>query len=226
MRTLFIGLSLVALGVSSGCTTAQFREETDQPVAVHPCTKNPFLRSSGLFGGAQPEIFLSGPDVRRGPPPAVDGPTRVLEVTEVDSLGDPGAELVIDKCSSRVESIDKNEVDVTIIWRDRNCPDSFDDEDQIDCRSRAQFKFSRSDLGVEEVFDRTEGRDAAIQKLLVVDAYFTQEIQPAGRHPTTGMPLSERVRIHLVVRVMRAPLTMDSGAATTVDVIRKPRTQC
>lgn len=218
MSPLLIGLCLFALGVSSGCTAAHLHEEPDQRVAVHPCTKNSLLRSSGLFGGAQPEIFLSGPGIRREPPPAVDGLTRVLDVTEVDFLGDPGSQPVIDKCSSRVESIDKNEVDVTIIWRDQNCPDSFDDEDQINRRSRVQFKFSRSDLGVE-------GPDAAIQRLLVVDAYFTQEIQPARRHPATGMPLPERGRMHLVVRVMRAPLMMDPGAATTADVIRRTRSE-
>ena len=225
MRTLLVGLSLVALAVASACTTAQLRDEPTQGVAVHPCTKNPLLRSSGLFGGAQPESFLSGPDTRREPPPTVDSLTRVLNVTKVDSLEDPGAEPVIDKCGSRLQSIGEDEVGLTIQWHDRNCPDSFDEEDPIDCRSRASFRFSRSDLGMEEVLNRVEDPDAAIQKLLVVDAYFTREIQPTRRHPATHLPLPERSIVHLVVRVMRAPLTVDSAAATTVDAVCEPRSQ-
>jgi hypothetical protein len=225
LKTLQICICLIALAIASGCTTAPARDVASQGVAVYPCTKNPLLRSTGLFGGAQQEMFLSGPNIRREPPPAVGSLTRVLNVTEVDRLEDPGAEPIIDKCSSWLQSIGEDEVDVTIRWRDWNCPDSFDDEDQNDCRSRASFRFSHRDLGIEEVLDRFEDPDAAIQRLLVVDAYFTQEIQPTRRHSATGMPLPERGEMHLVVRVMRAPPTMDSEASATVDDIRKPRSQ-
>ncbi len=225
MTSLLIGLGLVTLIVASGCSTAQVRDEPNQGVAVHPCTKNPFLRASGLVGGVQSEIFLSGPNIRREPPPAVDGLTRVLNVTEVDNLGDPGAEPVIDKCSSSLQPIGEDEVAVTIKWRDRDCVDSFDDEDQIDCRSRASFSFSRRDLVMEEVLDRVEDPDLAIQQQLFVDAYFTQEIQPARRHAATGMPLSERGMMHLVVRLMQAPQMVDSEAVTTVDAIPESRGQ-
>ena len=225
MKTLLIGICLVTLAVANGCTTAQVREVANEDVAVHPCTKNPLLRSTGLFGGAQPESFLTGPDIRRGPPPAANSLTRVLNVSGVDDLGDPGAQPAIDKCSSWVQSIGEDDVDVTIMWRDWNCPDSFDDEDQIDCRSRASFRFSRRELGVEEVLDRVEDPDAAVQGLLIVDAYFTQEIQPTRRHSATGMPLPERGVMHLVVRVMRAPLAVDSEASAAVDAIQEPRSQ-
>jgi len=178
MTSLLVALGLVTLAVASGCSTAPVRDEPDQRVVMHPCTKNPFLRASGLVGGVQPEIFLSGPDIRREPPPAVDSLTRVLNVTDVDNLRDPGADPVIDKCSSRLRSIGEDEIELTINWQDRNCPDSFDEEDTIDCRSRTSFRFSRMGLGIEEVLDRVEDPNAAIQTLLVVDAYFTQEIQP------------------------------------------------
>jgi len=217
MRTLLVGLGVVALAVASGCTTTQVRDEPNQGFAVHPCAKNPFLRSYGLFGGAQQEIFLSGPDIRREPPPAVDSLTRVLNVTEVDNLRDPGADPVIDKCSSRLGLIGEDEIEVTINWQDRNCPDPFDEEETFDCRSRTSFRFSRLGLGIEDALDGVEDPDAAIQTLLVVDAYFTQEIQPPGRHSATGMPLPEKGVMHLVVRVMRVP--------TTVDAIREPPSQ-
>ena len=214
MRLLFVGLSMVALAVASGCTASKVRDESNQSVAVHPCTKHPLLRSSGLFGGEQPEIFLSGPDKRREPPPVVDSLTQVLNVTTVDNLGDPGAEPVIDKCRSRLKLVGDDEVRLTIMWNDQNCPDSFDDDDPTDCRSRAFFGFSLRGLGMEGALGRVEDFDAAIQKLLFVDAYFTQEIRPARREPSTLMPLRERSTTHLVVRLIRAPLTVDLGAAT------------
>ncbi len=89
---------------------------------------------------------MSGSNIRRETPPAVDGLTRVLNLTEVDNLGDPGAEPVIDKCSSSLQPIGEDEVAVTIKWRDSNSVYSLDDEDQIDCRSRAIIRFSRMDL--------------------------------------------------------------------------------
>ena len=223
MRTLLLGLSWVALTVASGCTTGQGRNDPEQGVAVHACTKNPFFRASGLFGGAPLDIFLSGPDIRTGPPPAAGSLTRVLNVTRVDNLGDPGAEPVIDKCGSWLKAIGEDEVEVTIMWDDRNCPDSFDADLPSDCRSRARFRFSRSDLGIEEVLGRVEDREASIQRLLVIDAYFTQEIQPTGRHSATGMPLPARAIMHLVVRAIRLPTSIASGAATAVDAIRTPR---
>jgi hypothetical protein len=182
MKTLLIGICLIVISVASGCTTTQVRDVAVQGVAVYPCTKNPLLRSAGLFGGAQPEIFLSGPDVRREPPPSADSLTRVLSATEVDSLGDPGAEPDIDKCSSWLRAIGEDEIELTIMWSDRNCTDSTDDEDHIDCRSRASFRFSRRDLGMEGVLDSVEDTSYAIQRLLIVDAYFTKEILPKGRH--------------------------------------------
>ena len=49
--------------------------EANRVVALHACTKNPFMRAVGLFGGAQPEIFLTGTDLRQ-----VDtGPGAALE---------------------------------------------------------------------------------------------------------------------------------------------------
>ena len=218
MRMLFIGLAMVVSAVASGCTTAQVRQEPDQGVAVHQCVKNAFMRPVGLFGGAQPEIFLSGPDIRKGPPPAAGSLTRVLNVTGVENLGDPGAEPVIDKCRSWMQPIGDDEVEITILWHNRSCPDSFDEEDTIDCDSRTRFGFSRSDLG-EELLGRAEGRQAGIQKLLVVDAYFTEEIQPTARHPEKGVLLPVKSTMHLVVRVMRALPAVDSEAATTADAV-------
>ena len=225
MRTLILGINLVALALSSGCTSAQVRDEPSQGVTVQSCMQNPFLRSSGLFGGEQPEIFLHGPDVRREPPPAVDSLTRVLNVSRVESLGDPGSDPFIDKCMSSLQSIDEDAVELTIRWNDRNCPYfDWDDDESSDCGTQASFRFSRGDLGMEEILDTFEDADAGLQKLLVVDAYFTQEIQPTRPHPATGMPLPERGIMHLVVRVVRAPLTVELGApAAVVDAVREPR---
>lgn len=203
MNTLLVGISLVAIVVASGCTTDRVRVEAHQGVAVHPCTKNPLLRSTGLFGGTQSGIFLSGPDLRREPPPAVDGLTRVLNVTEVDNFRDLDAEPVIDKCGSRLQSMDENEVEVTIMWRDRNCPNVHDQEDSDECHSRASFSFTNEDLRMHETLDGAEYPEAALDRLLLVDAYFTQEIQPAGRHAATGMPTPQTGNVHLVVRVIR-----------------------
>ena len=211
MRTLLVGISLVALTVASGCATTQIRAPANQGVAVHSCTKNPFLRPVGLFGGTQPEIFLAGADLRREPPPAANGLTRVLNVTAVDDFRDPGADPVIDKCRSWLRSIGEVEVELTIIWHDRNCSDfSWDLDDPGDCRSRASFRFSLEDLGMEEILDRVEDLDAALRRRLVVDAHFTQEIQPAGRHPATGMPSPPKGNVHLVAHMIRVPRTSDS----------------
>ena len=211
MRTLLVGISLVALAVASGCATTQVRAPANQGVAVHSCTKNPFFRSVGLFGGTQPEIFLAGADLRREPPPAANGLTRVLNVTAVDEFRDPDADPVIDKCRSWLQSIGEVEVELTILWHDRNCSDfSWDLDNPDDCRSRASFRFSLEDLGVKEILDPVEDLDAALRRLLVVDAYFTQEIQPAGRHPATGMPSPPKGNVHLVAHVIRVPQTPDS----------------
>jgi hypothetical protein len=182
---------------------------------------------AGLFGGPQPEIFLSGPDLRREPISEVDGLTRVLDMTRVDNLRDPAAEPVIDKCSSWMQPIGEDEIELAIKWRDRNCTDSFDQEETIGCRSRATFRFSRRDLGMEEVLNTVEDLDAAaMQRLLVVDAYFTQEVQPRGHHSATGMPLPETGIVHLVLRVKRAPPVDSSKAATPVDAVLETRSRC
>lgn len=225
MTTLLLRLCLIMFALASGCSTAQIRDETNQRFAMHQCTKNPFLRASGLFGGVQPEIFLSGPNVRNEPPPAANSLTRVLKVTGVENLGDPSADPIIDKCSSWLQRVDADEVKVTIIWNDRHCPDSIDDEDSIDCSSRASFRFSLRHLGMEEVLGRFESSDDAIQRLLAVDAYFLQEMQPARRHFATNMPLRQKSTMHLVVRLMPAPPTMESEAATTADTISGSRGQ-
>ena len=217
MKTLLVWLSLVVFALAIGCTTAEARDEPYHGLDVHPCTNNPLLRSSGLFGRTQPEIFLSGPDLRQEAPPAADGATRVLNVTKVDYLEDPGAEPVIDKCSSSLQSVGEDEVEISVRWHDRNCPDTFDEEDLVDCRSRASFRFSRRDLGVQELGDRLE--DSDVQGSLIVEAYFTQQIRPPERHVATNMPLPERSVVHLVVRVMRPPPTPESGATPPVGTI-------
>ena len=211
MRALLVGISLVALTMASGCTTTEVRAQANQDVAVHPCTKDPFLRSVGLFGGTQPEIFLAGADLRREPPPAANRLTRVLNVTEVGEFRDPDADPVIDKCRSWLRSIGEAEVELTILWHDRNCSDfPWDLDDPGDCGSRASFRFSLEDLGMEEILDPVDDLDAALRRLLVVDTYFTQQIQSAGRHPATGVPSPPTVNVHLVAHVIRVQQTPDS----------------
>jgi hypothetical protein len=215
MNTLLVAISLIMLAVATGgCTSTRVRDATNHDIAVHACTENPLLRSTGLFGGRQPEVVSPGPSIRREPPPAADSLTRVLNVTEVDQLADPDAKPVIDKCGSWLKAHGEGEIGLTIRWRDRNCTDSFDDEDSVDCQSRASFRFSRKDLGIRDASERAKNPDAAIQGLLIVDAYFAQEIQPPDRNAVTGMPVPERGIMHLVVRMMRVPLTVDSEAAT------------
>ena len=81
MRMLLFGLSLLSLAAASGCAGSRTPAETNQNVAVHACTNNLLLRGTGVFGGTQPEIFLSGPNLRREPPPARSELTLVLDVT-------------------------------------------------------------------------------------------------------------------------------------------------
>jgi len=176
------------------------------------------LRSVGLFGGEQPEFFLAGPDLRREPPPIADAATRVLDVSEVDNFRDPTAEPAIDRCGSRLQSTDDGEIEVTILWHDRNCPDSFDEEDSEDCHSRADFGFSPRDLGMQDLLERDENASDALERLLVVDAYFTQEVQPEKRHPATGVQSAPKSTVHLVVRVIRASETTGARAATTTEL--------
>jgi hypothetical protein len=181
--------------------------EANRDVALHACTKNPFMRAVGLFGGDQPEIFLTGTDLRHESPPAPDGLTRVFNVTEVENFRDPGADPDIDKCGSWLQSRGENEVELTILWQNRDCSTSFafDDEDSDDCSSRTSFRFSLEDLGMQEVRKKFENLDAALQSNLVVDAYFTQELQPDRRRSATGMPTPPTGVVHLVARLGRAP---------------------
>jgi hypothetical protein len=206
MKMLLVGPYVLTLLLVSGCVTAPTPSAQVRGIAMHACEKNPFLRSSGLFGGAQPEIFLSGEDVRRESPPAADGLTRVLDVSEIKDLEDRSARPAIDKCASWLQSVGENEVEVTILWRNPICPDSFefDEEDTNDCRSRASFGFSLEDLGKHER-NSSDGEAFAVDRsALMVDAYFVQEIRPERRHPESGLILPERGVVHLVVRLMRA----------------------
>ena len=217
MRVLLIGQSLIVLAIASGCTTAHVRDDTIRGVAVHECRPHSFFRSPGFLRGVQPGIFLSGPDVRKEAPPAADGLTRVLNVSTLENLFDPDAAPVIDKCRSRLRTIGEDEIEITIEWRDRNCDDSFDEEDFIDCRSRTSFRFSRMDLGLEERLGTGENSSAAIQGFLLVDAYCTQQIRAKRRHPATGMPLPDRGIMHLVVRVMSAQQVGSMGSQGSRD---------
>jgi len=145
-----------------------------------------------------------------------------LNVTRVDNLSDPIAQPAIDRCSSRLRSTGEGEIELTIRWRDRNCPVWFDEDDAEDCDSRTRFAFSAKDLGVEEILESSQDPDTALQKLLVVDAFFTRENQPEGRHPTTGVLTTPRSEVHLVVRVIRAGRTVDPQAATAIDASHTP----
>jgi hypothetical protein len=214
VSALILGFGLVALFIETGCTTAQARGDVNQGLAVHPCSKSPFLRSVGLFGGEQPEIFLKGSNLRREPPPIAHGATRVLDVTEIDNLSDTSAEPVIDKCGSRMRSTRSGEVEVTILWRDDNCPFSFDEDHPDDCDSRATFSFSPEDLGVHEALASGEDPNSAVRRLLIIDAYFTREVQPEERHPATGVLTVPRSNVYLVVRVIPVARGGDAQAAT------------
>jgi hypothetical protein len=224
MRAFSLGIGLVVLFIGTGCTTTQARSDLDQGLAVHSCSKSPFLRSVGLFGGEQPEIFLKGANLRREPPPSADGATRVLDVTGIDNLKDTSAEPAIDKCGSWLHATRSGEIEVTILWRDHNCPFSFDEDQPDDCRSRATFSFSPKDLGVLEVLGRGEDPDSALRRLLIVDAYFTREVDPEERHPATGVPTVPRSNVYLVVRVIPAARGDDAQAATAdVAAVESPR---
>jgi hypothetical protein len=204
MKILLVGSCLITLLLTSGCVTAPTPGEQTQRMAMHSCEKNPFLRASGLLGGSQPEIFLSGSDIRGDAPPAADGLTRVLNVSEAENLEDPSSRPAIDKCASWLQPVGEDEVKVTVLWQDRSCPDSFasDEEDTNDCRSRASFRFSLRDLARNERHSRDGEALAVDQSALVVDAYFVQEIRPARRHPESGLILPEKGVMHLVVRLM------------------------
>jgi hypothetical protein len=220
MRALLVGIGLSVLAMVGGCASTPAPREASHGLAVHPCAKHPLMRSVGLFGGEQPEIFLSGPDLRIEPPLDADGSTGVLKVTEVDSLRDPNAQPVIDRCGSWLELTSKGDIEVTILWNDRNCPASFDEDDPQDCRSRAWFAFSPEDLGVQEILANGEDQTAAFRRLLVVDAYFTREIQPEGRHPATGIRVAPRSDVYLVVRLIRAARTAEPQSATSGGAFR------
>jgi hypothetical protein len=226
MKTLLVCIILVILTHASGCTSTQAPREASQSpeasqgIAVHSCSKNPFLRSVGLFGGEQPEFFSSGPDIRREAPPSADHSTRFLNVTHVDNLSDPIAQPAIDRCGSWLQATGEGEIEVTIRWYDRSCPESFDDENQDACYSRARFTFLPEDLGIQEALVSSQDPNAALRRLLLVDAYFIRENQFEGRHPTSGVLATERSDVYLVVRVMRAGPMVDPNAATTME--RKP----
>jgi hypothetical protein len=216
MRTLLVCIGLVVVAGTSGCTSTQAGREANDGVAVHPCPENPFLRSVGLFGGEQPEVFSSGPDLRSGPPPSVDESTRFLNLTDVDSMSGPLAQPVIDKCASSMQLVGEGEIEVTILWNDRNCPEWSDAEDLEDCGSRARFEFSSDDLGIREFLDSSQNPNSALRRLLLFDAYFTRVIQPEGRHSATGVRAMRWNDVYLVVRVLRAGHTADPKAEATL----------
>lgn len=217
MRALLVGIGLSLFAMVSGCASTSAPREASHGLAVHPCAKHPLMRAVGLFGGEQPEVFLTGPDLRTEPPLDADGSTRVLKVTGVHNLRDPSAQPLIDRCGSSLESTSKGDIEVTILWHDPNCPVSFDEEAPEDCRSRARFAFSPEELGVQEILVGSEDPTAALRRLLVVDAYFTREIQPEERHPATGVWVAPRSDLYLVVRLIRASRTLGSQSATSGD---------
>lgn len=199
MRGPVVGIRLIFLSVAIACASAEVYADAN-PVDPHPCTNNPLVRSTGLFGGPQPEIFLRGPNLRREHPPEPDELTRVVDVTRLESLADPATDPFIDKCASALRPVGEGEVELTIFWQNRNCPDSFDfdfDEPE-DCTSRTRFRFSVSHLGLREPLDDVVDR-------VMVDAYFTQRLEPEGRHPATGMPTPARGSVHLVARLLPVP---------------------
>lgn len=53
--------------------------------------------------GRQPDIFLAGPDTRNQKPPDTDALTRILDITSRNSMSNPTADPVIDKCGSWVQ---------------------------------------------------------------------------------------------------------------------------
>jgi hypothetical protein len=222
-RTLLVCIGLVAVAGTSGCTSTHSGRAASEGVAAHPCSKNPFLRSVGFFGGEQPEVFSSGPHLRSEPPPSVDVSTRFLNVSDVDNLSDSLAQPVIDKCGSSLQLVDKGEVEVTILFKDQNCPGSFDEEDAEDCRSRARFGFSSDDLGIGDLLESSQDPNAALRKLLLVDAYFTREIRPEGRHSMTGVRSIRKNDVYLVVRVIRAGHSTDPESASTRGAARELR---
>jgi hypothetical protein len=113
------------------------------------------------------------------------------------------------------------EIELTLMWREHNCHATFDPDFPDDCDSRASFRFSLEDLGIQDMLIGAEGRDAALQSLVVVDAYFAQEIRSARQYLAKGSPLPITSRIHLVVRVMRAPESVGFEPATPEDANRE-----
>jgi hypothetical protein len=144
-------------------------------------------------------------------------------VTEVDNLSDPSARPVIDRCASSLESTSKGDIEVTILWNDRTCPASFDEDHSEDCQSRATFGFSPKELGVQEILASGEDPTAALRRELVVDAYFTREIRPEGRHPATGVRVVPRSDVYLVVRLIRAARTAEPQLETSGDATANSR---
>jgi len=197
MRSPTVGLQLIVLSVAIVCASAEVRAEAN-PGAPHPCTNNPLIRSTGLFGGPQAEIFLRGTNLRREQPPAPDELTRVVDVTGLESLADPAADPFIDKCASALRPVGEGEVELTILWQNRNCPNSFDIDDPEDCASRTRFRFPLSNLGLSEPLDDFGDR-------VMVAAYFAQRLVPEGRHPATGMPTAVKGSVHLVARLLPLP---------------------
>jgi hypothetical protein len=204
MKALVVGISSFVLATVIACASNQAPRDATQLVDVHPCEKNPFLRSVGLFGGEQPELFAAGPDLRSDPPPIADDSTRVLNVTAVDHLRDPSAMPIINKCGSSLQIAGGGEVEVTILWDDQNCPVSFDEENPEDCHSRASFDFSLEGLGIREDLDAGTDPSAALREMLVIDAYFTRELQPEPRPLASQALVAPTSDVHLVVRVRRA----------------------
>jgi hypothetical protein len=195
----------VAMIVLSGTSAVAFdRTQGDSTcLEIHACTKNRFLRSVGLFGGTQPEIFVEGPQLRMEEPPARDARTRVLDVT--GRLA-PTAEAEIDKCGSWLEWSDGDGlVILTVLWDDRNCRSFAAGEDPRDCRSRARFGFSLPELGIEN-FPATRREQRALRERLaqefVVDAYFAWQTSPRERRLETATWKEATASVHLVVRVI------------------------
>jgi hypothetical protein len=189
----------------------------EPPVAeVHRCTNNPFTRSVGLLGGRQPELFLRGPDMRPGKPPRVDARTRVVDLGWRRGLSEPTAAPVIDKCASWWEWSERDGmVKLTVLWDEPRCTPSVTREERRRCRARQTFGFSLAELDIGERPDTDEEREALAKRLereLVADVYFAEQVRPRARRGDTGTWAPARRRLHLVARVIRKTPAADDRA--------------